>query len=288
MMSITGPMLRPRGAPTLMLQRAYLLVVLSFTAWVGSFGFFWPLEIQRALPWPVPPLHARIIGAVYLSATVFLLLSMLAGSRLRVRTILDIAFVWTAWLLLVSILHWDSFDPSRVQVRFWVIAYVSFPVGAWYLNRVGPAPSIPAHALIRQRWVIEGLRMQGTALVVLAALLAILPGWMAGIWPWKISTFLAQLYSGPVLGYGVGSLLLAARRNWPELLLPSLGMFVFASLAAAGSAWHIGLFAHGSVSQISWFGALGLLACLSLVLMGGALRNAGKPALGEQPLRQLT
>ena len=36
--------------PTLALHRAYFLVVLGFTLWVGRFGFFRPLEILRALP----------------------------------------------------------------------------------------------------------------------------------------------------------------------------------------------------------------------------------------------
>ena len=122
--------------PTMVLHRGYFFVVLGFTLWVGYFGFFRPLEIQRALPWPVPPLHARFIGALYLSATVFLLLAMLARSRLQVRTIVDIAFVWTGWLLLISIVHWDTFDPAREQVWFWAVAYVAFPAAAaWQIGR---------------------------------------------------------------------------------------------------------------------------------------------------------
>lgn len=74
---------------------------------------------------------------------------------------------------------------------------------------------------------------------------------------------------------------MAARRNWPELLLPSLGMLVFAALASTASVWHIGLFGSGTVSQIAWFGALGLLACLALMQIGGAQRHARTTALAE-------
>ena len=66
--------------PGLAAHRVYFFVVLWFTLWVGFFGTFRPEEILRALPWPVPPLHARFIGAFYLSATVFLLLSLFAKS----------------------------------------------------------------------------------------------------------------------------------------------------------------------------------------------------------------
>jgi hypothetical protein len=254
-------------------RRAYFAVVLGFTAWVGFFAFFRPQEVLRALPWPVPPLHARVIGALYLSATLFLLLSLFARTRLQVRTVVDIAGVWTGWLLLISAVHWRSFDPAREQVWFWAVAYLTFPLAAAALSGSGRASSVPRSALITQRPVVMWLAAQGAALVVLGLLLAALPGVMAGLWPWKISTFLAQIYSGPVLGYGVGSLLLAARRNWIEMLIPTIGMAAFALLALLGSSWHIELFGAGSVSQWLWFGALGLLALVSLVLTAVALRQ---------------
>ena len=260
--------------PTLALHRGYFFVVLWFTAWVGFFGFFRPQEILRALPWPVPPLHARFIGALYLAATVFLCLAMLARTRLQVRTIVDIAFVWTGWLLLVSLIHWDSFDFGREQAWFWWVAYIAFPLAAAWLAWARPsanssaklAVSVPHEALMSQRWAPILLRVQGLLLVTLAALLMLVPSWVVGLWPWKISSFLAQVYSGPLLGLGVGSLLLAVRRNWPETLIPSVGMGVFAVLALIGSWQHLGLFARGSPSQIIWFGGLFVLAIMSLFI----------------------
>ncbi len=259
--------------PTLALHRLYFLIVSGFTLWVGCFGFFRPGDIQRALSWPVPPLHARFIGALYLSASVFLLLALLARSRLQVRSIVDIAFVWTGWLLLVSVLHWSSFDFAREQAWFWWVAYITFPLAAAWLAWAGPRFPVPRDALMTQAWAPAWLWLQGALLVLLAVLLAAVPAWVAGWWPWKISTFLAQVYSGPVLGYGIGSLLLARRRNWPEALIPSIGMLVFALLALWGSALHLGLFAAGSVSKRAWFGGLALLALMSLALVVVALRH---------------
>ena len=272
--------------PSMAVHRGYFFVVLLFTAWVGFFGFFRPQEILRALPWPVPPLHARFIGALYLAATVFLCLAMLARTRLQVRTIVDIAFVWTGWLLLVSLIHWGSFDFGREQAWFWWVAYIAFPVmAAWLiwarppcvtsefssefssdLSSANLAVSLPRQASMTQRWAPILLRVQGLLLVTLAAALMLVPSWVVGLWPWKISSFLAQVYSGPVLGLGVGSLLLAARRNWPETLIPSVGMLVFAVLALIGSAQHLGLFVRGSASQIIWFGSLFVLAMGSLFI----------------------
>lgn len=259
--------------PTLAMHRLYFLIVSGFTLWVGYFGFWRPLEIERALSWPVPPLHARFIGALYLSATVFLLLALLARSRLQVRCIVEIAFVWTGWLLGVSIVHWGSFDFAREQAWFWWVAYIAFPIAAAWLAWAGPRTDVPRGALMNPGWAPAWLRLQGVLLVLLALLLAAVPAWVAGWWPWKISSFLAQVYSGPVLGYGVGSLLLAARRNWPEALIPAIGMLVFTLLALWGSSLHLGLFAAGSVSKAVWFGGLALLALMSLTLVVAALRG---------------
>lgn len=263
--------------PTMTLHRIYFFVVLWFTLWVGYFGAFRPEEILRALPWPVPPLHARFIGAFYLSATVFLLLSLFAKSLLQVRTIVIIAFTWTGWLLLITFLHWQTFDFSRPQPWFWVVAYVLFPIGAGWLAWAGPATPRPSQALIADRWVVTWLRVQGGLLLLLAAACFLAPGWIPTIWPWKISPFLAQVYSGPLIAYAVASLVLAARRNWTETLIPAAGSAVFAVLALTGSIRHLSLFVSWSPSQVVWFVALGLVALLSLALVVLAVRNRHLP-----------
>ena len=264
--------------------RCYFFVVLWFTAWVGFFGFFQPQQVERALPWLLPPLHARIVGALYLAATAFLLLALLARTRLQVRTVVDIAFVWTSWLLMISILHRDSFDPARQQVWFWAVAYVCFPLGAAWLALTSPPLATPHDTLIAQPWVPRVLRVQGLLLVLLALWLTLLPQSVVQWWPWKISVLLAQIYSGPVLGFGVGSLLLAARRNWTETLIPTIGLASFALLALLGSSWHLALFSAGSLSKALWFTLLVVLAGLSLALVALARRHGRSASQARSPL----
>lgn len=260
--------------PGLAAHRVYFFVVLWFTLWVGFFGTFRPEEILRALPWPVPPLHARFIGAFYLSATVFLLLSLFAKSLLAMRTIVLMAFTWTGWLLLITFMHWETFDFSRPQPWFWVVAYVLFPITAAWLAWAGPATPRPASGLVTESWVVAGLRLQGGVLLALAAACFFAPQWIVTIWPWKISPFLAQVYSGPLIAYAVANLILAARRNWPETLIPAVGTLVFAGLALIASLRHSALFTPGSPSQIVWFAALVLVALFAAFLVYRALQAA--------------
>lgn len=262
--------------PTMAFHRAYFFVVVWFTLWVGYFGFFRPQEILRALPWPVPGLHARFIGAFYLSATVFLTLSMFARTLLQVRTIVIMAFTWTGWLLVITFIHWDTFNFARPQVWFWVVAYILFPIGAAWLASAAAGAPPPATGLVREAWPTLFLRVLGIFLVALAAVCFIVPAKVASIWPWKISAFLTHVYSGPVLAYGVGSLVLAARRNWTETLIPAVGLVVFSVLALIGSLRHLALFAPGSPSEIVWFSVLALIAIGSVALVAGAARKGAR------------
>ena len=261
--------------PTLAAHRGYFFVVFWFTLWVGTFGFFWPQEILRALPWPVPPLHARFIGAIYLAATVFLALSFLSRSLLKTRTIARIAFWWTGWLLLITFLHWETFDFGRPQVWFWVVAYIAFPIAAAWLAwapgraRDEPKPS----ARVTEPWVVVALFVQGLFLTALALVCFVAPSAVVAIWPWKVSPFLVHVYSGPLLGLGAGCLTLARRRNWPETLFPAVGLLVASVLAIVASLRHLALFAPGSPSKVVWFSTLALLAMVSAVLSAKALAN---------------
>ena len=264
--------------PTLTLHRAYFFVVVWFTLWVGFFGFFRPEEILRALPWPIPPLHARFIGSFYLSATVFLTLSMIARTLLEVRTIVIMAFTWTGWLLGITFLHWETFDFSRPQPWFWVFAYITFPIAAAWLSWAGPARPEPDSSNALPSWAVHYLRFQGVLLVLLAAACFFAPSWVASIWPWKISTFLAQVYSGPTLAYGVAGLVLAAHKNWPETRIPALGTFVFAALALVGSCRHLALFTVGSPSKLVWFSVLSVIALGSAVLSILAFQSTRRSA----------
>ena len=63
-------LLAPRGAlvpnsASMALQyRCYFLLVGLFALWVGLWGYLQPGEIGRALPWNLPPLHARFAAQV--------------------------------------------------------------------------------------------------------------------------------------------------------------------------------------------------------------------------------
>lgn len=234
--------------------RTYFVVVGLFALWVGAWGFAMPGEVGRALPWTVPPLHARFIAAIYLAGLLAMAWSFFAGSVAQVRIPIALAALWTGALLLVSMLHLGEFDFAKPQVAFWMFAYAVFPLwGGWLYFKGGAA------AAARPRPQVDRALLLVAALcLALAAALLVAPSTMVKAWPWKVSPLLASIYAGPFFAYGVCAVLLAreARPEARRIVLAS--MLAFTLLALVASLLHRGLFRFDAPAAWVWFGGFGL------------------------------
>jgi hypothetical protein len=246
-------------------QRVLFACVLSFAGWVAFWGLFRPTSVARAIPFTVPPLHARFLGAMYLSGAVFMFLGMLGRQWHEVRVVTLTLAVWTGMLGIVSLFHLELFNWSRDQVWFWFFAYICFPlVALWvaWCQRSGsdhPAGAGLADAL---RFY---LYTQGTVAVVLAVSLLFAPQFMTTLWPWKIPVAVAHIYGAPFLSFSTGSLYAARQRAWSEVRIQILGTLVFAVGVLTASRIHIKLFNFQTPSAWIWFGGFGLVSVALLL-----------------------
>lgn len=241
-----------------------LLFALMFVvmAPIGYWGLFHPADILEAVPFKMPPLHARFVGGIYASGCVGLLLSFFASRWIEVRTANDIALVWTGWLLLVSLLHPSEFDPANRATWIWFFGYIVFPVLAGWLYWRDRSKRGAIPATIKESWIGTYLFGQGVALCALAAILFLFASSAEQWWPWKISTFLAQLYSGPLLAYGLASLSISRARNWQDARLALAAMAAFCVLTLLASLQHTPLFVFWAPSTVLWFGAFTAAAAI--------------------------
>ena len=242
--------------------RAYFALVGLFALWVGIWGYFVPAEVVRALPWPVPGLHARFIAAMYLAGLLAMLLALAAKTLAEVRIPVALAAIWTGMLLLVSMLHLEAFDFAKPQVWFWMGAYAVFPLwGAWLYFARG------AGATATLRPADPVLAAIGVVCLLLAAALLVVPAQVIAAWPWKLPPLLASIYAGPFVAYGACAFMLAreARPEARRIVLAS--MLAFAVLALVASFLHLPLFSFAGPSAWFWFGlfaATGALLALRL------------------------
>lgn len=241
--------------------RAYFGLVGLFALWVGAWGYLAPAEVGRALPWTVPPLHARFIAAMYLAGALAMALSLrascAAGFAASVRIPIALAALWTGALLVASLRHLEAFDFGKPQVWFWMGAYAVYPVwGGWLYFAGGPA------AAAERRRPDPLLLALAAVCLLLAAVLFVLPQAATRAWPWAISPLLATLYAGPFFAYGVSALLLAseARREARAIVLAS--MLAFALLTLLASWLHRRLFHADAPSAWLWFGLFSAVAAV--------------------------
>jgi hypothetical protein len=249
-------------------ERIFFAAVAALALWVGTWGAFVPQHVDWALPWIVPPMHARFLGAMYLSGAVFMLGATFARRWSAIRVVVPMCAVWTGLLLVVSLLFLPEFDWRKQQVWIWFVAYAVFPLGAaliaWRHRRevgAGPGPALPA--LLRTY-----LRVQGVIVLVLAAALFFAPALMATLWPWAITTLLAQLYSAPFCSFGAGALLAARERTLYDVRLYLLATLTFAAGVLLASAVHRALFSLAQVADLLWFAGF---AVASLALGAGSV-----------------
>jgi hypothetical protein len=250
----------PASATLTRRQRTFFAIIFAFPAWVAAGGLFLPGQIDQFLPFKVPPLHARFIGAMYIAGAVMMLLAAASSAWHTVRVVTVILGIWTGMLGIVSLLHLNAFDWSWRPTWFWWFAYIWFPIGAAFIawnqrHETGHADEPPLSPVLR-----GFLAIQGTVAVVLAFGLLLAPQIMIRLWPWSITPLLTQIYSAPFLAYGVGSLYASRQHGWSEVRIPVISTLILTLVAVVTSFMHSGLFNASNPSTWVWFCGLGLAA----------------------------
>ncbi|MEY2477776.1 MAG: hypothetical protein QOG87_3091 [Actinomycetota bacterium] len=256
-------------------ERAYFAAVGLLAGVVGFPAYFAPAKVTKVLPFDVPPLHARFIGAVYLSGFAFMVCGLLARRWSAIRWVPLMTAIWTGGLLLITLLHHDDFDFTKTQTRVWFGAYVAYPlIGIWILFNHRGDPTMDERGPVPAAWARQCLVAQGIVLTTAGLALLLAPGPMADAWPWPVTSLLAQIYSAPVLAYGVGSLLLARVRTWRDMRVGVLAIALFAVGALVASLIHLELFAADDLAAWIWFGALGAIIAVAALLAGSSRTSA--------------
>ena len=273
-------------------QRIFYGVILVAAAVVAVGGLLAPGVLADVFSWFVlPPLHARFLGAIYLFGAVFMLCCILARTQAEVRSALPLVAIFTGTLFLVSILNLRAFDFSRTSVLVWFASYVVYPVLALVLfarlvltsrEPAGGPGSVAADAPAPRgdalpEWARAFLLVQGIVVTVLAAALFLMPVIVAASWPWAVDPFLARAYSGPLLAYGIGSLVASRNRTWVEVWTIVPGMLAFTVATLIASALHPNLFSATDAIDIVWFASFGIATAVLAVMTVRAIPHARRP-----------
>jgi hypothetical protein len=251
------------------MSRVFYAIVAAFALWVGVLSYFDPALVVYAIPWPVPPLHARFIGALNLSATAMCVMAAVSNARNDVRHLPLLIAVWSGIICLASFLHLEAYHYGEAPIWIWIVAYIAFPAVACFLVFKTERGDTDKYSLLLPVWQRNYLRLQGLVFVVFGIVLLLKPDLAATLWPWKINAILTQVYAGPLLAYGIVSFRVSGG-GYRQAMIPMTGAFVFAVLALVASVLQRDVFSLQAVSSWLWFLGLGF-AVISL----GALLVSG-------------
>ena len=244
-------------------QKLYFAAVGILSLWVGIWGYFIPTQVDNAIPWLVPPLHARFLGSMYLSGATFMLGGILAHSYEEVRVMVPTIAIWTGTLFIISLFYLDQFDFSFNTVWIWFGAYLIYPLISLWLTWQHRHLRVQAKGARMPKWAKQYLLGQGTAVLLLSLLLLLATPFMVSHWPWSITPLLAQIYAAPFLAYGVNNLMTSRQKTWREAEVIISGTFVFACGVWLASIMHRQLFDVGRLATWLWFGGF-TIATLTL------------------------
>jgi hypothetical protein len=256
-------------------QKIFFAVICAAALLVAILGLFNPAYLASIFTWlELPPLHARFVGAIYAFGAVFMASCLAARYQAQVRGAVQMIGVWTGMLFIISLLNLSAFDFSRLPVWIWFLSYITYPIiSIWMTIRqpqlMGkddlPGPELPG-------WARSFLITQGLLVTALAILLFFAPAFVSTLWPWKVTPVLAQMYAGPLLSYGLGSLYFSRQNKWSGVraLLP--GMLVFTATTVLISFLHFNLFSMRELADLLWFGWF-IFASIMLAVMTFHLSN---------------
>lgn len=255
-------------------QRVYLGAVAALAFWVGIWCYFVPERSEVAIPWGVSTLCATFFGSIYLSGAMFTGSSMFGRRWVDARMVMPMIAMWTGGLTIVSLFYLPLFDFTRTQVWIWFGAYILYPVIAlglvWTHRQQSSVHPVDEPAL--PEWVRRYLRVQASLLVLLGLALLCAPQVMKVLWPWSAGKLMLQLYSVPLLTYGIGSFLFTRQHTWSEIRLGIISIGVFSGAELVGTIFHFPLFDGHPLSIAVWIvwlaATTGMLAFLSWKAFG--------------------
>jgi len=269
------------------LLRAMTILEVVVLLGAASTLFFLPAVSRPNWPWEITPFNTRFMGAIYVASLLVVIVLASNNRWSPARVLLPMIFVFTAWVLLISILYVARFDFGKIGTWTWFIFYTLLPINAgyhlWKYRQMPPAvPVAVPNALRLFLWVL------GIGLIVYAAALIVAPPIATAFWPWSIDDFHSRIYAAMFLAGGIGSLLGARSASAGELSALGLGQASFGLFAL------LGLFiVDGEVHKINWSlpGTWVWIAIFAAALVSGigymVLARQKKPLIAAQASQQM-
>jgi hypothetical protein len=271
----------------------WLLFIAAVLVFLAGFQLFvFTGQTATHFAWTiVNPLAAAFLGSAYWAAVAIEALAgrqpLWANARIAVPAVL----VFTVLTLITTLLHLGKFHlgakfaaGTQFVTWAWIAIYALVPLLMLIvLVRQARVPGTdPPRSALLPRWLYVLLGAQATVLVGFGAVLFIAPGQTAPLWPWKLTTLVAQATASWLIALGVAAAQALIERDARRLLPASAGYLLLGILELIALARYPHQFRWGSAPSVIYLIFLGTILLAGAVGLSRGLGPSSRPAAAHE------
>jgi hypothetical protein len=229
--------------------------------------YLFPGHTKQLWAWTISPtMSVMLMGGGYISGAYFFARAATVRQWHRVGWGFPGTTVFTTFLLLATIVHWDRFNHGHVSFWAWLLLYVTTPFllpWLWIRNRrFDPVVPEPGERLV-PRPIRTIMTVVGAGQLAFAVLMFVRPTLVIPHWPWALTPLTARSLAGFASFPAVAYLCFAFDRRWSSFQLPiETAMLGMAFIGVAAIRAHEQF--HGSAFLV-WGWRVGLVVAFVLL-----------------------
>ncbi len=242
-----------------------------------------PSRIALLWPWPLPPLTARLLGASTLVSVPMALLVVWINRYIVAAIPLVMMLTYRVLQLLAGAIHHDRFVlDSVVTLNYFgggllMAAAFAYPLFAGATGRLPPAkehgPLLTAMPWPPPRLARAVLSLLGAVCLVLGIAFLTLGAGAKPLWfdAAGITPLTARLFASPLMGLGLGLILVSRASDWRAVFVPAIGMVTI------GVTGTLSILLDWSAFQPQSAGAWAVAATPPVLFLVGAMLLLSRP-----------
>ncbi len=261
---------------------AVVIVPVLLAAFVILYVF--PGRTHRLWGWTVrPDMSALIMGAGYLAGAYFFFRVATCRQWHRVSVGFPAVTVFTAVLIVTTVLHWDRFNHDHVSFWAWLLLYGITPVllpVLWVKNQRTDPGALPSGEAVVPRPLRIAVGIGGALQLAFAGVMFFWPSLAADVWPWPLSAATSRSISAFVAFPAVTWLWFLFEDRWSCFRIPQQTAALGLLLIGLGALRTRGDFESGWQTPFYAVALVVSLAMMVALLVGmdrRAARVAGEP-----------
>jgi len=253
----------------------WLLFIAAVLVFLAGFQLFvFTEQTATHFAWTiVNPLAAAFLGAAYWAAVAIEALAARQALWANARIAVPAVLVFTVLTLITTLHHLGKFHlgakfaaGTQFVTWAWIAIYALVPLLMLIvIVRQARVPGTdPPQSARLPRWLYVLLGVQAIVLVGFGIALFIAPGQTAQLWPWKLTTLVAQATASWLIALGVAAAQAVIERDARRLVPASAGYLLLGILELFALARYPHQFRWGSAPGVIY------LVFLATILLAGA------------------